>query len=39
MGQTSAAVACIEQIGGAVGVGEADAGGGFEEKEVGERVP
>lgn len=36
---TGTAVACIEEVGGAVGVGEADPGRGLEEEEVGRCVP
>lgn len=38
-GRTGAAVAGVEKIGGAVAVGEADAGGSFQEEEVGLGVP
>lgn len=39
MGPTGAAVAGIKEIGGAVGVGEADAGRSLQEEEVGDGVP
>lgn len=39
MGPTGAAVAGVEEVGGAVGVREADAGRRFQEQEVGHRVP
>lgn len=39
VGPTGAVVAGVEEVGGAVGVGEADAGRSFQEQEVGHSVP
>lgn len=39
VGPTGAAVAGVEEVGGTVGVGEADTCRRFQEQEVGHRVP